>query len=487
MHESNTFAPGTTGINLFGVVRGAQISEAARKGNSSITGYLEVLDKHDIEDVPIFSAYATPGATVAADTFDQLWQMLVEDLGNAGSLDGLLIVPHGAGVSENHPDMDGWWLTELRRIVGPELPIIGVLDPHSNLTSAMLDATTALLPYKMNPHLDARERGIKAAELMVRTLNGEINIVQKFCAPPLIINIEKQHSESPPVSLIYDKCSEAEKIPGVLDACVLLGFQYADVPEWNSGILVTTDGSEELAEETAISLGKNLWDAREDFVPSLFTPEQAVADAKNSTGPVCLLDMGDNIGGGGSGEGTWLLHVLAKENDLKTFFCVYDPEAVQQATAAGVGARVELELGGKTIPERDGQPFHFSGEVKGTPPEQFHDPKMRHGGKTIFEPGQSVLLENERGNLSILVTSKRLSPNSPVMIPNAGLDPTSFDVIVAKGVNAPLGAFDEICPTFIKVGTRGVTSANLEHFTYLHRRQPLFPFERDFEFEYTVI
>ena len=257
--------------------------------------------------------------------------MIAQELEGAGPLDGLLLASHGAGVSQIHRDMDGWWLGEIRKIVGPNLPIIATLDPHANVTPAMLKATNALLPYQTNPHLDLRQRCQKAAQLMVQTLRGEIRPVQRFCAPPMFINIEKQHTQTPPLSLIYELCKQAEARPKILDVSVILGYQYANVPAMSSGITVVADGDVELAQQTALALGAELWRRRAQFLPDLLRPEQAIIEAKQSARPVCLLDMGDNIGGGSTGEGTWLLHLLDAEPDLKSFVCVYDPGAVQRA------------------------------------------------------------------------------------------------------------------------------------------------------------
>ena len=57
------------------------------------------------------------------------------------------------------------------------MPIIANIDPHANLSQAMVDATNALIAYATNPHLDQRETGRKAADLIARTLRGEVNPV----------------------------------------------------------------------------------------------------------------------------------------------------------------------------------------------------------------------------------------------------------------------------------------------------------------------
>ena len=479
MHESNTFAPGITGTAQFGTSHGAAIIERSRGGNSAIAGFIDVLDKNGCEPVGLFVASATPGGAVAADALQEFWARIETELAQAGHLDAILVAPHGAGVSEELRDMDGWWLGQLRALVGPEMPITGVIDPHCNLTQAMLDATDVLLPFKMNPHLDAKVRGIKAAEILLRMLRENLRPRHFFSAPPLVINIEQQHTEAPPLSPFYARCREFEARDRVLDACLLLGFHFADVPEMNSGALVYTEDDAALAAQLANQLGDELWRARDQFAPALLEADAAIERARGAARPVCLLDMGDNIGGGATGQGTHLLHALAAHSDLQTFFCVHDPAAALRAHEVGIGGAIEAELGGHVLPERDGAPFHLTGTVEALPAPQYHDPVMRHGGSMVFRPGQCALLRS--ANLAVFVTSNRLSPNSPEMVPHCGLDANTFDVIVAKGVNGPLGAFDEMCPTFIKVSTPGVTSADLSHFEFHRRRVPLFPFETDFE------
>jgi microcystin degradation protein MlrC len=58
-----------------------------------------------------------------------------------------------------------------------------------------------------------------------------------------------------------------------------------------------------------------------------------------------------------------------------------------------------------------------------------------------------------------------------------GLDPASFETIIAKGVNAPIAAYTGICPTILQVNTPGLTTADMTRFHYEKRRVPLFPFE----------
>lgn len=192
--------------------------------------------------------------------------------------------------------------------------------------------------------------------------------------------------------------------------------------------------------------------------------------------PVCLLDMGDNIGGGGTGRGTWLAEALAGRAQGKSFVCLCDAEAARRAIAAGAGAAVDLSLGGGGL---EGPVLEFRGTVMRIPPVSYRDPEPRHGGRTEFSTGPAALCVSADGCLHVLLTSERASPNSPGLLTNAGLDPAEFDMIVAKGVNGPIGAFEGICRSFLKVDTKGSTSANLSAFPFSKRRRPMYPFERD--------
>lgn len=64
-----------------------------------------------------------------------------------------------------------------------------------------------------------------------------------------------------------------------------------------------------------------------------------------------------------------------------------------------------------------------------------------------------------------------------------GVDPTSFKIIVAKGVHSPRPAYEPIAKRLIWVNTPGVTTADLSIFSYQHRRVPLFPFDPDAAYE----
>lgn len=475
LQESNTFLAAKTTLPHFERDEGEEVRRRFAGSHHEVGGFFEGLAKEGIEAVPIFAARALPYGVIEAAAFDELIRRMLAALDRAGPLDGLLVAPHGATVAENAPDADGHWLSLVRERVEPKVPIIGTLDLHANLSPRMAAACDALIAYRTNPHLDQRDRGLDAARLMARTLRGELKPTMAAAFPPLVVNIERQATAESPCRELYAAAEAQLRLPGVLANSVVLGFPYADVPELGAAVCVVTDNEPALARRLADDLAGHWWTRRREFVGQLVDVGTAIEWAAHRDGPVCLLDMGDNVGGGSPGDGTVLAHALHVRHLTPAFVCLADPEAVAAATQAGPGNRVALAVGGKTD-DRHGAPLRAEFTVRGLFDSRFRETAARHGGITEFDQGPTAVLVSATG-LTVMATTKRMVPFSLNQLTSCGLDPSRFRVLVAKGVHAPVAAYAPVCKELIRVDTPGVTSADLDRLTYQNRRRPMFPFE----------
>lgn len=477
-HESNTFVAKPTTLADFEadrLLRGQQIVDACAKAHHETGGFLEGLERERIEPVPLFFARATPGGTIARDADEQLIERALEALDQAGPLDGLLVAPHGAAVSERHRDFDGHWLTLVRQRLGPKVPIVCTLDPHANVSRRMIQTCDATIAYRTNPHVDQRETGLTAARLIARHLEGRIKLTQALTHPPVAISMDKQETAARPCSDLYALANDVQERSGVLSDSVILGFPYADVEEMGSAFIVVTDDEPDRAHRYANELADWLREHHHRFACDLPGVEQAVREAAETSERICLLDVGDNVGGGSPADGTLIALELHKQYVDRSFVCLFDPEAVKEAKAAGVGAECTLAMGGKTD-RKHGKPFTTDVTVRKLHDGHFSEDQPRHGGRSHWDMGPSVVVETERG-MTILLNSIRTPPFSLGQITGMGLDPQDFRVFVAKGVNAPIAAYKPVVDRFIRVNTPGVTAADMTTFTYKYRPKPLFPFE----------
>ena len=107
---------------------------------------------------------------------------------------------------------------------------------------------------------------------------------------------------------------------------------------------------------------------------------------------------------------------------------------------------------------------------------KFTENEARHGGQVRFDMGETAIVETPNGT-TIMITSLRTVPFSLQQLLHYDLKPSTFDVIVAKGVQAPIAAYGPVCPSMIRVNTPGVTTADMKQLSYKKRKKPLFPFE----------
>jgi microcystin degradation protein MlrC len=484
LHESNTFIADGTTIGHFEqdlLVEGEAVRARLASTQHEIGGFFGGLEEAGIEAVPLLAARAVPHGPVTKACHRGLLERILGQLRAAGPLDGLLVAAHGAMVSGQHADADGDWLTELRAHLGVQRPLLTTLDPHANLSPRMVASSDALIAYRTNPHLDQRDRGLEAARLLARQLRGEVRATMAASFPPMVINIERQETAAPHWHAVQETLDEVRREADVLSASIILGFPYADVPEMGAATIVVTNNDSARAQLLADRLGRALWDNRASFVGQLIDIPTAVAQCRELPGPICLLDMGDNVGGGSPADGTLLAHALREQlRDLGpgiAFACIQDPAAVMACAEAGAGQEVFLRIGGHTD-DLHGPPLGGTFRVRSLHEGRFRETQARHGGAAEFDQGATAIVD-EDGPLTLMLTSRRTPPFSLSQLTTFGIDPAAYRVLIAKGVNAPLAAYAPVCRSFLRVNTPGCTCADLRQLTFHQRRQPLFPFETE--------
>jgi len=474
-HESNTFSERPTVYSDFEnghLLRGDAIVSHYRDAHHEIGGFIEALDHRSIELVPVFYATATPGGTVTADTYERLKEELGTLLEAVLPVDAVLVAPHGAGVCERYPDMDGDWLAYVRQLVGAGVPVVGTLDPHANVSAQMVASTDALFAYATNPHLDQRQTGIKAALLLNRILLEDLRTCQELIQLPLLISIEQQHTQAEPCKSLYREVQQIAGEQGALHASILLGFPYADVPEMGTAVVVIS--------EQGKNSGVSVPELRSCFLKRhrQFCGQKVDADmialhAASVAGPVLLLDMGDNVGGGAAGTSMYLMDWLEAKGEQKGCICITHPATVAYIAGFEQGQHFDISFN-EINPLNRTQPYTVT--LADYRNGLFTEPDPRHGGQVQYDMGKVALLRTENEHL-IVVTTLRVPPFSSRQLTSLGIVPETLNWIIAKGVNAPVAAYKDICTAVIQVNTPGETCADPTIFTFKNRRKPLYPFE----------
>src|SRR5262245_29238743 len=316
-HESNSFNPAKTQLADFERRRVEPVDQALlewSKSNDEVSGYVEGARRFGLELYPAMVAGADPKGPVTDEAFNRLLDELIRRLKSAPKLDGLLLANHGAMVVESYPHADAEMVRRLRQVLGHNFPIVVTHDFHANVSPEIVKESTVLITYKENPHIDTKERGVQAAQIMAGIVSGKLKPTQAVVKPPMIYNIVFQNTRVAPLKPIVDESRLLEKNPKILAVSVSGGYQYADVPSMGPSVVVVTDGDQQLADKEAKRLSDELWQTREEIRLRLPDPAAAVREAMSATKfPIALFDTGDNIGGGSGGDITFILHELDRK------------------------------------------------------------------------------------------------------------------------------------------------------------------------------
>ncbi|MEX1018860.1 MAG: M81 family metallopeptidase [Litorilinea sp.] len=478
IHESNTFAAAPTPLSDFTLHRGQALIDHYRHTYHEVAGYIAGSEEYDFDLHPILAANATPSGTIERAAFETLVGEILEGFKNAGEIDGILLALHGAMVVEDFPQGDAEVVRRVRELMGPDFPIIVTHDYHGNIPDSLVEDATALIVYKTTPHIDQRERGLEAAELLARTIRGEVQPVSALVKPPVLFNIAFHNTSLPPMQPIMQAAIDLESQPGILACSVAAGYQYADVPAMGPSVIVVADGDRELAQREAQRIGDMMWAARDQLLPDIPDAKAAVAQATQATRtPVALFEFGDNIGGGSAGDATIILEQLLAQRADGWVCTIYDPESVQTCFQAGIGATVSLQVGGKTD-DAHGPTLPIAGRVRTLHDGSYEETERRHGGGRIFNQGQTAVLEVNRpapgqGGLLIL-NSKRTAPMSIHQITCVGIQPHQQRILVAKGTVAPRAAYEPVCAQIIGVDTAGATTISRDPAEFHLARQDFY-------------
>jgi microcystin degradation protein MlrC len=473
MHETHTFSVEPTTVDTLPIFRGEACWRYAG-ANHSLGGVLDGCKERGIEVEPVMLVDGVSTGTPSRETFDALLGELVQRIEAALPADGIVLTLHGAMVAEGYPDAEGEIVRRVRACVGADLPIAVTLDFHANIGQGMVDAADIVTTYDTYPHIDAGDRASEAVGLIARTIAGEIRPTMALVKPPLLPVPQAQFTAKPPFKTLFDRAFALEASGEALSVTVAGGFAYADVPDAGVSLLVTTDNDSALAERLATELAELAWSMRDQMIVTNTPPAAAVAEAiAFPEGPVMLVDVGDNIGGGTPGDGTVLLAELLRQDAQDATMVIADPDSVGQAIAAGVRNTVRLTVGGKTD-RLHGDPVEVEGRVKFISDGRWIHEGPENAGVPV-EMGPTVVLRC--GGVNLVLTSNKSMPGDQQQLKSLGIQPTEQKIIVVKAAVRWRGGYGSIAKHAIHVDTPGLGSVDLSRFDYHAIRRPIFPLD----------
>jgi len=478
-HESNCFAVVPATRDRFveqGLLTGESALAAHRGRSGVLSGFIHVLEEAGHQAEVALAASAFPAGPVEAEFHAWVVTRILE-VAAQGGWDGVLLSLHGAmavePVAEN-PDPEGAIVAALRAMVGPDVPIGLVLDPHSDTSDLMLDAVDFTISYNEEPHRDVYDRGREAADLLLR-LKGGLAIATARQRVPMILPAINMATDEGPMADLHALRAEMEAAPGILDISLHGGFYGSDQPD--AGFGVTCIATEpETARRAVNAMAQAAWLRRADFLIDLVTPEDGVGIAISAGVPVGLIDEADDPAGGAACDSVLILRaMLAGGVTAGGVSSIFDATSARACADAGPGARLTLALGAKLDP-RHGSPLVVEGTVRAV--HRGVMPIDQWTGKT-YDPGIVAVLD--AGGILIVITERKFVTENIDVFELLGFDVRRMQAVAFKGLGLHVRqALAGKINRFLAIDGDGATNPDvrrLGHFAYI--RRPVWPLDHE--------
>ncbi len=472
VHETNTYCKEPTFANEFYQLRGKRLLET-RGQESDVGGAVDACERLGIEPVPLLYAGAQPSGTIDRVAYDTFKQEILDGLANNGVIDGVMLCLHGAGVVEGIQDLEGDLAHAVRVQVGEAVPVVASFDLHGNITQDMADALDGVFACHHYPHIDLHKRSAEAVALIQRMLEENFRPVTHVASAPMLISFATTFLGPGKAKLAQILLAEEES--GVIDVSWFHGFPYTDTVHVGTFVAVTTEGDREQARRIAEALAEGLWTDRETFRPRSLSADEAVVaarlEAAKTEQPVVIHETSDNCGGGAPGDGTHLLRaMLDAKLDNACFGFLVDPEVASVCHEAGVGARVQISLGGK-YDDLHGAPLELTAYVK-----SLHDGRIRmramfKGAPLNLGPMARLVVDG----MDVIVASRRSQTFDIEPFLAVGIDVMNYDFVALKSSAHFRAGFQDLAGAIVTADPPGLTTLKIEVFPRERAPGPLWP------------
>ncbi len=482
MHETNTFSKLPTTLDDYRrrfLVEGEAIIPKFKGTKNEMGGYIDSAATYGWEPVYAVAANATPSGTLTKATWETIRDIILDTAKKAGKLDGICLSLHGAMVTETEDDAEGALLEALRTIVGPDVPIAATLDLHANATVRMAANANALVSYRTYPHIDGYERSVQAAALVQEAMAGRKKPRCLLLQPAMLEGADHGRTTQPGLMReLLAKADGYEKEEGINVVSIQVGFTWSDIPYTGPSVAVSHEpGKEARAKAIAQAMIDEIWKRRDESSSDYRPIADGIAAARagaGKKGPLVIADGTDNPGGGGYNDTTPVLQALLDAGiENVAFGTIFDPKTVQQAMKAGVGAEIDVELGGHTD-ESMGRPVKAKAVVKMLSDGTFrNDGPMNAGVETQMGPTAVLRI----GGIDVVTISSRVQTIDLQVFLSQGIDPTTKSVLVVKSVQHFRAAYGPIAREIVLVDSGGICSPDISRLKFKKLRRPIWPLD----------
>ena len=267
IQEVSSFNPIPSSLDQFQCCQGIEMLNKHRELASEISGALSIFEKNKVEFILGFSARAmTSGGLLPDIEFEYIAKQILNSVDQAkDKVDGFYFALHGAMQSPSYDDPEGWLLSEVVKRVGRQVPIVISLDLHGIITNKMCENMWAFSMLRTYPHVDFKENGASAANLLLKLIKTKNRPAIIDVPIPALVRGDELITETGLLGTYYKRTNAMIKNnPFVLNAGLMIGNPFTDVPELKSHVLAICENAESTKEigQQCLEIAQDFWDNR---------------------------------------------------------------------------------------------------------------------------------------------------------------------------------------------------------------------------------
>ena len=272
-----------------------------------------------------------PGGPVDKKFFIKTINNITNDLIKSKPIDGILLIMHGAMYVKGISDPEGFFIKKIRSKVSKNCKISLSYDLHGQMTDSIIKNIDYFAAYKTAPHIDVEQTYSRSLKMLIDGIlkNKKNHIIWEKI--PVLVSGEMSSTIVEPCKKIYKNLNIFNKLNGINDCNLLIGYVWADTKRATASAIVNC---------TDVIIGKNIckkialsyWNNRFNLVYDMKSYKlNKIFHVVNKKRFTILADSGDNPTAGGVGSRIDVLeHVFKNKIENTLFAGIYNEEIFRE-------------------------------------------------------------------------------------------------------------------------------------------------------------
>ena len=275
--------------------------------------------ENKIKVYPIFFEYSVPGGPINYNYFIEFTDEFINLIKRKPKLDGILLIMHGAMFVKKINDPEGFFIKEIRNIVGNKCKIGVSYDLHGNITKNIINNIDYFSAFKTAPHIDIKNTYKRVLQMLINgILRNKINHIS-WIPIPVLVSGEMSSTFVEPCKSIYKSLDKYNRIKNITDCNLLIGYVWVDSFRATASAVVNSTNKisgnkicKKIANSYFINRHSLKFNMISDKIETIFN--------KITNNFTIIADSGDNPTAGGVGDRADVLKYVIDNNFEKVLF-----------------------------------------------------------------------------------------------------------------------------------------------------------------------